>query len=294
MRCSECGHENPADSRFCRSCGSALSAPPSEPPPTRPAEPPTAVQQPPAQWAPPNAPTPAPATISSGATTAVLVVIAVLVLAAVAGGAILLSSGGSSKNHRAAFGPSAASSHTTQPPGEATEHQPESSSGTEPNGSTEANGSGGSTEPSATAAGDPYSEVSTITNVLREFHQDVLDNNLNSAWELTSERYRKQKEEEPGGFETWASNQRSLQHHLDPSGLRVSIYHWEATPQIATIRVTGMRWHASKSPCTHFQGITWMHRENGSWYYEPGYSISSQRRSRWEAHKPALLGWGCA
>jgi hypothetical protein len=148
-----------------------------------------------------------------------------------------------------------------------------------------------STESSATA--NPYSEVPQIETVLREFHEDVLSSNFQGAWELTSSRYRKEKEDEPGGYTTWVTNQKTLQGHLDPSGLKVSIYSWESQPQVATVHLTGMRWSQAGSPCTYWQGITWMRHEGTHWYYEPGYSVSPQRTAQWARRKSQLLGWGC-
>jgi ribosomal protein L40E len=284
--CATCGHVNPPDSSFCRSCGVKLSERSGarldesptirQPVPSAPAAP-QAGRPAPAAAPPPAFPPPAASPPSSGnGNTTLLIVGIVLVLVAVGVGGVMLVRGGGS-HHPTVAGVTHETTTTTitEPTSAAT--QPKATEGA-------------STENSS----DPYSEVSAIESVLRQFHEDVLDNNFHGAWELTSPRYRRQKENEPGGYAAWAKNQKTLQRYLDPRGLRASIYSWEEKPQIATVRVTGMRWSEPGSSCSYFQGITWMHHEGSTWYYEPGYSISPQRRAQWEARKPALLGWGCA
>jgi hypothetical protein len=236
----------------------------------------------PAFTAPPPFPPPAAPPSSGSGNTTLLILAIVLVLVAVGvGGVLLVRSGGSHRPTAAAV--NAQTTTTISEPATSTA-QPQT---TETAGTT---GNPGGESRSA----NPYSEVSTIETVLREFHKDVLSSNFQGAWELTSFRYRRQKENEPGGYPAWEKNQKTLQRYLDPSGLKVSIYSWEERPQIATVRVTGMRWSAPGSSCSYFQGITWMHHEGDTWYYEPGYSASPQRRAQWEGRKPALLGWGCA
>lgn len=289
--CATCGHVNPPDSSFCRSCGARFpdrsGALQGESPTIRQPLPsaPAAAQGGghPAAPPPPAFPPPAsPPSSGNGNTTLLIVAIVLVLVAAGVGGVLLVRGGGSHHPTVAGVSHETTTTTITEPTSSATQAEtPERASTTD----------GASTENSSA---DPYSEVSAIESVLRQFHQDVLDNNFHGAWELTSPRYRRQKENEPGGYGAWAKNQKTLQRYLDPSGLRVSISTWEEKPQIATVRVTGMRWSEPGSPCSYFQGITWMHHEGSTWYYEPGYSISPQRRAQWEGRKPALLGWGCA
>jgi ribosomal protein L40E len=290
VMCATCGHLNPPDSSFCRSCGVALpeggvtrqSGPPTVPQPHPSAPAPHANDPASAAPAPHTFPPPAPPPNPGSGNTTLLILAIVLVLVAVGVGGVLLVRSGDSHRPTVAAVNEQTTTTITEPT--TSTAQPEATEGT----STTSSPSG------ASASADPYSEVSTIETVLREFHEDVLSNNFHGAWELTSLRYRRQKENEPGGYPAWEKNQQTLQRYLDPSGLKVSIYSWEEKPQIATVRVTGMRWSEPGSSCSHFQGITWMHHEGDTWYYEPGYSVSPQRRAQWEGRKPALLGWGCA
>jgi ribosomal protein L40E len=275
--CAVCGHVNPPDSSFCRACGRPLAAAQAGPP----AGDPTLVQQAP-QWPPPP---PGPRT-SAGVVVAIFVGVLLVAGGGVAA-AVLLTRG---HPHHPAIR-FAATNPTTTTVTETTASQPTTTEAATAGASATSTSSTTSTESSATA--NPYSEVPQIETVLREFHEDVLSTNLQGAWELTSFRYRKEKEAEASGYATWVTNQKTLQGHLDPSGLKVSIYSWESQQQVATVRVTGMRWNEAGSPCTHWQGITWMRHEGTHWYYEPGYSVSPQRTAQWAGHKSALLGWGC-
>jgi hypothetical protein len=293
VTCTRCQHVNPVDSRFCRGCGtavtSAASADPAAPADRLSAE---ATERMPA--AAPGTPAGAPAGVRKSPSPAVIAVITLLVAAGGAGVALAIVAGDKSGHAvRHAFAGAVT-------PTVVTEKETTSSSaaaGSTSTGATTAASSSASTNASsATSAsqGDPYTEVSAIQSVLLQSHEDIVGGNFRGAWELTSSRYRHQKEDEPGGYGTWVEHQKTLQHYLVPQGLKVSIVSWEELPEVATVKVTGMRWTAPNSPCKYWQGITWMHFENGSWYYEPGYSISPQRRAEWEPRQSELLGSGCA
>lgn len=129
--------------------------------------------------------------------------------------------------------------------------------------------------------------------MLLQHHQDVVAGDFHGAWNLTSPRYQQEKLRDVGGYNTWVSHQQTLQSYLQPNGMQVSIVSWDPKSQVATVRVNGMRWTAPRATCQYWQGITWVANVNGSWYYEPGYSISPQRRAQWEPRQSELLGGGC-
>jgi hypothetical protein len=298
IMCTACGHQNPTDSSFCRACGKSL-----EPSSTvKPDIETTGVQPrlphapPPLNFEsgrprPPAAPPPPWPQRRTGPSPWLILPL-VLVLAAAGVGGVLLARRSS---HSTPTRPAVAAQLTTTVNEPAL---PSSTAGTGESGDTQATSAAAApstSEPQVNSGtANPYSEVPQMEAVLREFHEDVLAGNFQGAWELTSFRYRKEKEDESGGYASWVSDQKSLQHHLQVAGLKLSIDGWESQPQVATVRVTGMRWSEAHSSCTYFQGITWMRHEGTAWYYEPGYSVSPERRAQWEGRKPQLLGWGCA
>jgi hypothetical protein len=135
--------------------------------------------------------------------------------------------------------------------------------------------------------------ASDIQPVLLAHHRAIVNHDFRAAWVLTSERYRAKKLREPGGYAAWETAQASLSRYLDPSGLQVDVLDTDPHSGVATIRVTGMGWSAPRSSCSAWQGVTWAKYENGHWRYEPGYSISDQRRAQWQPRRDELLGWGC-
>jgi hypothetical protein len=223
-----------------------------------------------------------------------IAVIAVIVAAGGAGVALAVTAGGNS-GHTVRHALNGIATSTV-----VTENEPTSGSGTAgstgtgENATTSPENSTNTSPAASSTQGNPYTELSSMQSVLLQTHEDIVNGNFRGAWELTSSRYRHEKEDEPGGYGTWLEHQKTLQHYLVPHGLKVSIVSWEEQPEVATVKVTGMRWTAPNSPCKYWQGITWMHFENGSWYYEPGYSISPQRRAEWEPRQPELLGSGCS
>ena len=110
---------------------------------------------------------------------------------------------------------------------------------------------------------------------------------------LTSERYRAKKVRELGSYEAWAEGQVDLGNHLDPSDVGASIRDLDRRNGVATVDVSGMGWSKPGSSCSTWSGVTWARYENGHWRYEPGYSMSPQRRAEWFPRRTALLGWGC-
>jgi ribosomal protein L40E len=293
VTCTRCQHVNPTDSRFCRGCGTALvpaaSASGAERADAASTE---ATQRMPAVA--PGIPCAASTSVRRGPSTTVIAVTAVLMAAGGAGVALALVAGGES-GHAVRHALNGLSTSTVVTESETTSNPAATSStSTGANVTTSSTASTNTSPATSSSQGNPYTEVSAIQSVLLQSHEDIVNGNFRGAWELTSSRYRHEKEDEPGGYGTWLEHQKTLQRYLVPHGLKVSIVSWEARPEIATIRATGMRWTAPNSPCAEWQGITWMHFENGSWYYEPGYSISPQRRAQWESRLSELLGYGCA
>jgi hypothetical protein len=223
-----------------------------------------------------------------------IAVIAVLVAAGGAGVALAVTAGGNS-GHAVRHALNGVATSTVVTENETTSNPATTgSTGTGGNATTSSENSTNTSPAASSTQGNPYTELSSIQSVLLQAHEDIVGGNFRGAWELTSSRYRHEKEGEPGGYGTWLEHQKTLQHYLVPHGLKVSIVSWEERPEVATVKVTGMRWTAPNSPCKYWQGITWMHFENGSWYYEPGYSVSPQRRAEWEPRQSELLGSGCA
>ena len=132
-----------------------------------------------------------------------------------------------------------------------------------------------------------------IARIMLAHHRAIARGDIRAAWALTSDRYRARKLREPGGYRTWARNQRTVQRSISPEGLRVAIQSFDSRSGVATIRLSGMGWSAPSSPCRSFEGITWAKLDGPNWRYEPGYSISDQRRAKWQPRRDELLGWGC-
>jgi hypothetical protein len=124
-------------------------------------------------------------------------------------------------------------------------------------------------------------------------------------WNLLSEKKRNQKQEEDRTGEedlsAFISNQFELGEYL-------------SSPEYAVVRVldvnrrtgaveiyvgnlgyVGSCTSSAADPSDLWSGITWVRFENGSWGYEPGFSSTEQRRSRWEnaGDQYKLLGLGC-
>jgi len=228
----------------------------------------------------PAAPPAVAAGVRKGPSMTLIAIIAVVVAAGGAGVALALVAGGKS-GHAVSRALAGAATSTAMTESETTSTSAASVTSTSASPAT------------SSSQGDPYTELSDIEAVLLQHHEAIVHGNFRAAWNLTSVQYRHEKEGEPGGYGKWVTHQRSLQPYLVPNGLKVAIVSWEEQSQVATVRVSGMRWTAPGSPCKYWQGITWMHYENGSWYYEPGYSVSPQRRAEWEPRQSELLGSGC-
>jgi hypothetical protein len=133
---------------------------------------------------------------------------------------------------------------------------------------------------------------SEVEQVLRSWHEAVVQGDYHTAWELLSQRKQVQEEDE-GGYAAWAKNQSTLRPYLNPAGLRVSIQRTEPISGVAQVDVTGMTWDKPGAPCSQWSGITWVKYENGKWRYDPGYSTTPQREREWKSHYSELLGGSC-
>lgn len=257
--------------------GAAADATVPLPPPRPPGRPPGGSHPPPPNTYPP----PRPSVPSGGSglrRTAPPVAIAVIVLAlAIAGGAVALVVSNKEKSANAV-----PPTVTVSPPPPAAAPI----------------GDGDAPPPPPPTAGvlpdvDEATMTADITQVLRSHHQAIVAGSYSTAWVLTSERYRRKKERELGSYDKWAEGQVDLGSHLDPSGLSVSIRELDRRSGVATVDVTGMGWSKPGSNCSTWAGVTWALYENGHWRYEPGYSMSDQRRAKWQSRAQETLGWGC-
>ncbi|HEV7493336.1 RING finger protein [Baekduia sp.] len=266
-------------------CAGAASpgatAPAAVPPP-----PPPPVQQQPAAYA---SPPPPPDSGRGRSSTALILAVLVLALAVAGGATALVVSSGNSTG--AATSPATVTQVVAQAP-VGTDSPAGTTTGEEepPDGTTvdEPPSSNG-----ALPEEDEAQMASDIQSVLLAHHEAIVRQDFRAAWVLTSERYRAKKLREPGGYGAWETAQASLSRYLDPSGLQVSVTSTDSRSGVATIRVSGMGWGAPRSSCSSWEGITWAKYENDHWRYEPGYSISDQRRAQWQPRREQLLGWGC-
>lgn len=276
------------------SAASPAAATPPPPPPTA-----TYATAPPPPPPPSYAAPTAPGGSGPGRSNTALI-LAVLVLAlAVAGGAAALVLSSDKRTPSAKANPSAATVTQVVTPDTTTEAptttEPdlgdETTPTTEREPDTETTADTGSTGVLPDESDDQMAD--DIASVLLSHHEAIVRHDFRSAWVLTSQRYRAKKLREPGGYGAWETAQSSLSRYLDPSGLHVAVLDTNDQSGVATIRVTGMGWSAPRSSCSSWEGVTWAKYEGGHWRYEPGYSISDQRRAMWQPRRDELLGWGC-
>jgi serine/threonine protein kinase len=144
--------------------------------------------------------------------------------------------------------------------------------------------------------------------MLLDFHNSILAGDFSTAWSLLSARKQQNYDEDPdkGGFAGFQTAQGSLRPYLDPSSIHVDLL-TEEPPDPSTgdaaVIVSGMRWSKPGAPCSQWSGVTWVHYENGSWHYDPGYGMTPdlyaqfpdlvQRRDKWKPRYQELLGVSC-
>lgn len=140
---------------------------------------------------------------------------------------------------------------------------------------------------------DSKSQMSRdMKQTLFEFHDDIVQDDFRGAWRLLSARKRKQALDETG-YDGWKTNQASLQPYLDTSGLRMKVISIDEESGVATVNAKGMAWTQSGASCSEWAGVTWLKYERGSWYYDPGYSTTSERKRKWKSRFSELLGGEC-
>lgn len=132
-----------------------------------------------------------------------------------------------------------------------------------------------------------------IHDMLREWHQAIVDGDYGTAWDMLTARKRRQKRREDG-YDKWTKSQSSLAGYIDPQALRVSIVSTDQDTGVATVRVSGMGWSKPGAPCNDYSGITWVRYEDGAWHYDPGYSTTAERRAEWEPRSTELMGIQCS
>jgi hypothetical protein len=131
-----------------------------------------------------------------------------------------------------------------------------------------------------------------IQGLLYNWHEDIVNGDNHGAWELLSKRKRQQSLEKYG-YPGWVHNQATLKPYLDPSGIRVNIDSTEPDTGVATVDVKGMSWNKPGAHCSEWSGITWVKYEQGAWRYDPGYSTTPERESKWKSRFADLLGGKC-
>jgi ribosomal protein L40E len=269
--CQKCGAALPAKAAFCRSCGSPVAAaPPPPPPPTPP------------KAAPPSPPPPVPPLPAKSRRSVLPFVLGALVLLAGAGvaAAILLSKESNSSEtltkveQSAALEAEAAFEEETA---EAEEVDSEEVESVTPRGFP------------TVSRGQMNEEISSL---LRDYHEDVVEEDFQGAWALLSNRKRQQDLAEYG-YRKWAAAQASLTPYLRPYELEASVVALE-DEGVARVVVTGMEWDKPGAPCYEWSGLTWVKYEREVWTYDPGYSTTPDRRAVWQPRSDRLLGADCA
>lgn len=158
-------------------------------------------------------------------------------------------------------------------------------------------------EPGVTEeAGDTEDEIPELSrdefreevgDLLLAHHTAIVEGEYQKAWELLSNRKRRQYLSEGSGYPTWRRNQSTLATYLRPAGLQVSILTIDRQKDVVTVRLSGMTWSAPGSPCSEWSGVTWVRYERGGWYYDPGYSTTPNRERDWKSKYAQLLGGSC-
>ena len=139
---------------------------------------------------------------------------------------------------------------------------------------------------------DPHLRQQAIESLIKDFHERVQQGDYSGAWNLLSTRKQDQAQREYG-YSTWVQNQKTLRPYIDPSGTTVTVEDFNPTTGEARIDVQGMGWSKPGATCSYWSGLTWVIYEDGVWKYDPGYSTTSERRSRWSDRGSELLGGTC-
>lgn len=295
--CPSCGAVASSSGRFCRQCGAAVGSPapavgtpppspalpppgprsPSPPPPpAAPGSQATRVENRSPPYGPPAAREPAapagspyvPVPSRTSLDRRVLLALGALLLilgAGVAGFAVVRFSSASDEggDRGAAAGDE----------GEAAEEPVEAADGSDP-------------------FADEQAVAASVQELIVGFHEEIVAGQYDAAWGRLSKRKQAQIEREDG-FDAWRDAQASLGQYLDPSGASVEIEELDRSTGEARVRVGGMGWSKPGADCSSWSGITWAKYDNGTWRYDPGYSTTSERESRWRSRYDELLGGAC-
>lgn len=280
--CPSCGRAATANERFCRTCGTALTAdagrarpsralPTPEPLPTPPA-PRVAPRRPPAAQTQRIAPAPAPAYGAAAqdrssrgrGKTVRIVLLALLGVLVLAGGVF-------------AGLTFLASDAKRSPTGGA---------------STDAGGEDVEKRASVLPSISRTEMSDQIRQTFATYYQNIIDGDLDAAFNLLSERKQNAALREDG-IDAWKEAQAALSSFLDPSELKVTLEYADPTTGVARVRLDGMTYSNPSSPCSTWAGITWVKYEQGGFRYDPGYSTTPQRARDWKHRYSELLGTGC-
>ena len=131
-----------------------------------------------------------------------------------------------------------------------------------------------------------------IRRLIRDWYGYIAEGDLGSAWELLTPRKRRQIRENadghfPKGYESWANGVRGLKGRIDPSGVSITKRQSYKDEGAMTIKVKGIRFNPPRGCSNHPQGfpggITWVRydEESERWLYEPGKSVTAQRKQDW-------------
>lgn len=154
--------------------------------------------------------------------------------------------------------------------------------------------------------------VADITQLIRSFHTNLKDGNLETAWSQLSERKRSQIENDvywdgptaqsnygepqfPDGYSSWVPDQVDLGASIDPSGAKVKLIQPSYPDDgVMSIRVSNMPYFGTKD-CDTWKGVTWVRYERGRWTYEPGYKVTRARDNYWgqSSRSGQALGNNC-
>lgn len=277
--CRSCGHEVSEQTKFCRNCGSEISSRHTEKTvQAKASEPRTEAKVPAA------AQTPSPKTGGRQLVPLpVLIGVGIVVVAAVV--SYFVFSGGSSFfSGDSTAGDRGGETIDTSVSGEKSEVDP---------------GKGMRNE----GEGPTPREIEEIEDLIANWHQAADDGDNDTMWRLLSNRKRNQildnewgapdssgslEANYPDGRASWETAQESFQGNLDPSDVKVSVRN-PSYPQedVVTIEVRNM----FKGSCP-WEGITWVKRERGKWFYEPGYLVSPTRADDWRYINDTKEGLG--
>lgn len=146
-------------------------------------------------------------------------------------------------------------------------------------------------------------ELEEIQDLIATWHQAADAGDNDTMWRLLSNRKRNQivrnrygapdssgsrEANYPDGRESWETAQETFIGNLDTSDIKVSVRN-PSYPQenVVSIEVRNM----FKGSCP-WEGITWVKRERGRWFYEPGYLVSPPRADDWRYLSDTKEGLG--